>query len=445
MTLPYLANHCNWPVATLEPDRNGAVILEAASGSTPETEIASNWGGPIPWLTPKEITDLSTSYRIVSATERTLSAKGARGAGRIWEPRTVMLTKRAPVGAVVINSIPMTTNQGFMNFRCGERLLPEYLYYWLKANKPYLDAVANGSTYAELYASDLFEFEIALPPIEQQAATVSLLSALDDKIELNRRMNETFDLTARAIFKDWFVDFGPTRAKMEGRAPYLASQTWSLFPDQLDNEGKPEGWQCMSLRSAASVLSGGTPAKDRPELWSGSIPWISPKVMTALHVSDADDRVSPQAIGQGTRIAPSGSVLVMVRGMGLHQGMRISQARRDVAFNQDVKALVPKLLTGTHLLFGMLNAAPLLFSGVESSGHGTGKLPTELLDSIRFTTPTGDAYGKIIQVLELFNERVEANSVQGATLAAVRDLLLPRLISGEVCVKGAEKIAEMAA
>src|ERR1700686_2324422 len=103
MTRPYLGNRCGWPVATLEPDRTGGVIVEAASGSTPETEIASNWGGPIPWLTPKEITVSSTSYRLIGATERTLSARGARGAGRIWEPRTVMLTKRAPVGAVVIN------------------------------------------------------------------------------------------------------------------------------------------------------------------------------------------------------------------------------------------------------------------------------------------------------------------------------------------------------
>ena len=70
-----------------------------------------------------------------------------------------------------------------------------------------------------------------------------LLDALDDKIELNRRMNETLEAMARAIFKDWFVDFGPTRAKAEGRDPYLAPELWDLFPDALDDEGKPFGWQ----------------------------------------------------------------------------------------------------------------------------------------------------------------------------------------------------------
>jgi type I restriction enzyme S subunit len=70
----------------------------------------------------------------------------------------------------------------------------------------------------------------------------TLLGALDDKIELNRRTNETLEALARAIFRDWFVDFGPTRAKAEGREPYLAPELWDLFPDRLDAEGKPEGW-----------------------------------------------------------------------------------------------------------------------------------------------------------------------------------------------------------
>ena len=77
----------------------------------------------------------------------------------------------------------------------------------------------------------------------EQTAIASILGALDDKIDLNRRMNETLEAMARAIFKDWFVDFGPTRAKMEGRAPYLAPEIWALFPDRLDDEGKPEGWR----------------------------------------------------------------------------------------------------------------------------------------------------------------------------------------------------------
>ena len=92
-------------------------------------------------------------------------------------PGTVMLTKRAPVGAVVVNTVPMATNQGFLNFTCGPALLPAFLAAWLKANKPYLDAVANGSTYPELYLADLFEFEIGVPSVHDQQRIVEVTNA----------------------------------------------------------------------------------------------------------------------------------------------------------------------------------------------------------------------------------------------------------------------------
>ena len=96
---------------------------------------------------------------------------------------------------------------------------------------------------------------LPLPPlVGATARSPAILGALDDKIDLNRRMNETLEAMARAIFKDWFVDFGPTRAKMEGRAPYLAPEIWALFPDRLDDEGKPEGWTTDSLGDIASRL-----------------------------------------------------------------------------------------------------------------------------------------------------------------------------------------------
>jgi restriction endonuclease S subunit len=89
-----------------------------------------------------------------------------------------MLSKRAPVGAVAVNAVSMATNQGFLNFRCGKLLRPLYLAHWLRANKPYLDKVANGSTYPELYQGDLFEFEIAVPPVEIQERIIEVLNAL---------------------------------------------------------------------------------------------------------------------------------------------------------------------------------------------------------------------------------------------------------------------------
>lgn len=178
MARPLLKCPEHWFHGTLIPDPQSELIMHVDSGSTPSTTNDENWDGDIPWLTPKEITGMTDTV-YVSRTERTISKQGlSNSAAKLLPVGTVMLTKRAPVGAVAINAVPMATNQGFLNFQCGQRLYPLYLAYWLKTNEPYLDKVANGSTYPELYKSDLFEFEIAVPPLEEQIAILGVISAL---------------------------------------------------------------------------------------------------------------------------------------------------------------------------------------------------------------------------------------------------------------------------
>src|SRR5689334_5537313 len=158
MAKPLIACPDGWIRGTLEPNLKLGLIASAESGGTPSTSRDDYWDGEIPWLTPKEITSRGDSL-FVSATERTISMAGLEAsAAKLMPPGTVMLTKRAPVGAVVINSVPMSTNQGFLNFVCGPKLRPAYLALWMRMNTRYLEQVANGSTYPELYKADLFEF-----------------------------------------------------------------------------------------------------------------------------------------------------------------------------------------------------------------------------------------------------------------------------------------------
>ena len=178
MADPLLKCPAHWLRATLEANSRIGLISHVDSGGTPSTTVSENWDGDIPWLTPKEITNMGGGI-YVSRTERTITKQGLdSSAAKLLPVGTVMLTKRAPVGAVAINAIPMATNQGFLNFRCGPRLRPLYLAYWFKANRIYLERVANGSTYPELYKNDLFEFEIAIPSLEEQDAILSVISAL---------------------------------------------------------------------------------------------------------------------------------------------------------------------------------------------------------------------------------------------------------------------------
>lgn len=178
MAEPYLKCPADWLRGTLAPDPQSGLIVKVDSGGTPSTTNPDYWDGDVPWLTPKEITNFDDGL-FVSQTERMISKKGlSESAAKLFPAGTVMLTKRAPVGSVAINAVPMTTNQGFLNFQCGTLLRPVYLAYWLRANVPYLDLVANGSTYPELYKSDLFEFEIAVPSPSEQDAVISIIGAL---------------------------------------------------------------------------------------------------------------------------------------------------------------------------------------------------------------------------------------------------------------------------
>jgi restriction endonuclease S subunit len=187
---PYLICPPEWERTTLEPDADAGFILRAESGSTPSTTNSDYWDGDVPWLTPKEITDLGDRL-FVSRTERCITKEGLRSSGaKLMQAGTVMLTKRAPVGAVVVNAIPMATNQGFMNFTCGPKLRPAFLAVWLVVNNPYLHLVANGSTYPELYSADLFEFEISVPAVAYQDRVLAVTSAFQAVLAMEASLEQ---------------------------------------------------------------------------------------------------------------------------------------------------------------------------------------------------------------------------------------------------------------
>ena len=148
--------------------------------------------------------------------------------------------------AVVLNQ---RVGKFFPNDGCDQDFL-----YFLVSNQEFrqrVEVASHGSAQANVSPSAIEALEVLVPPLPVQRAIAATLAALDDKIELNRLMNETLEAMARAIFKDWFVDFGPTRAKMEGHEPYLAPELWDLFPDRVDDEDKPVGW---SVQPASALF-----------------------------------------------------------------------------------------------------------------------------------------------------------------------------------------------
>lgn len=170
-------------------------------------------------------------------------------------------------------------------------------------------------------------------------------------------------------------------------------------------------WVSVPLREVATFLSGGTPRKSDPEYWSGDIPWISGATLHETRLSRSDRMVTQAAIGNGTRLAPVDSTLILVRGMSLLDEIRIGRAVREVAFNQDVKALVPdrRRVDPFFLTYSLLARRPDLQAMVHLAGHGTGVLGTDRLASLSLDLPQLDEQRRIAGVLGALDDLIEVN------------------------------------
>ena len=171
--------------------------------------------------------------------------------------------------------------------RAKEGVDQQFLFYHMASQSlvDFATSASEGTRMPRAKWDYVSRYKLPIPPLAEQLAIAHILGTLDDKIELNRRMNETLEGMARALFKSWFVDFDPVRAKMEGRDTGLPPDIAALFPDRLaDSElGEiPEGWEIGVLDNAIELLSGGTPRTSVASYWDGGIPWYTAKDAPSL-------------------------------------------------------------------------------------------------------------------------------------------------------------------
>jgi type I restriction enzyme S subunit len=319
-----------------------------------------------------------------------------------------------------------------------------YIYWLLRTPqyRGYCRAHATGTTNLGLPREDFLAFEV--PELNQEREMLlALLQALDDKIEVNRRMNETLEAVARAIFKDWFVDFGPTRAKAEGRAPYLAPEIWDLFPDALDDEGKPVGW---TMRKAAELfefnpretIRKGT---DAPYLDMAALPTTGPVPDPPTrrdYNSGTKFRAGYTLFARITPFLENGKT-AYVFGLGDDVVGAGSTEFIVIRSKDQVPAPISYLLARDH---EFRRHAERSMTGTS----GRQRANADALMRFELASPLDDALWRALgRLIEPMIARVVANAHEARTLAQTRDLLLPKLMSGEITPRDAEKTVEAAA
>ena len=291
---------------------------------------------------------------------------------------------------------------------------------------------------------DLGTLKVNHPSLSDQRSIASVLGAIDDKIELNRYMNKTLEALARALFKDWFVDFGPTRAKIGGREPYLDPDLWALFPDHLNEETSlPKGWEVSTIGDEVRVVGGSTPSTKESDFWDGPFNWATPKDLSTLtspvllETSRTITMAGLEKISSG--LLPVGTVLLSSRApIGY-----LAIADIPVAINQGFIAMVceGRISNVFAWLWTIGNMEAILAKANGSTFQEISKgnfrpLPLVLpSDTIRAAF---DAF-----VLPIYR-RIEKNEKESRSLSQTRDLLLPKLMSGEIRLRDAEQIAEEA-
>jgi len=293
----------------------------------------------------------------------------------------------------------------------------------------------NTTVQATLNLRDVAELPIVLPPPRERDAIARVLRPLDDKIELNRRRNETLDAIARALFKSWFIDFEPVRAKAEGRDTGLPKPIADLFPNRLvDSElGEiPEGWDVATVAALANVVGGSTPSTANPAFWQdGQHYWATPKDLSTLSTPvllNTERKITDAGVAQiSSGLLPPGTVLLSSRApIGY-----LAIAQIPVAINQGFIALIPS--RGVSNLF-LLLWAEWAHDEIVSRANGStfleiSKANFRPIPIARPPTPIFAAFDKFVGPLFA---RVVSNERQCCTLTGLRDSLLPKLVSGEL-------------
>ncbi len=364
-------------------------------GATPSTKDSSNYeNGSIAWITPK---DLSThTERFISHGERNITEKGLKScSAQLMPPNSILFTSRAPIGYIAIAKNEVCTNQGFKSIVPNKDTDFMFLYYLLRYNKDNIENLGSGTTFKEVSGSTMRNVPVKVPPLPTQQKIAAILSSLDDKIELNNKINTNLEQQAQALFDEMFKD------------------------DKKD----------ILLGEVIETTSGGTPSRKNISFYSnGNNCWVKSKELESGFIIDTEEKITDDAINNSAaKLLPENSVLIAMYGATVGAYGIIS---KPMTCNQAICALLPtENYPYTYLFMFAKNVTQELEN--LAVGSAQQNISQVLIKKLKVHSDTNKIKEFHSSTHALFEQMLLIR--QGnKNLSELRDSLLPKLMNGEI-------------
>ncbi len=409
------------------------------SGGTPSKANPKYWIGDIPWVSPKDM-----DQRFIFDAIDHVSKDGVENGSRLIPKDSILFVVRSMTLAnrfqIAITRREVAFNQDLKAIICNADVHPDFLFYAIAARSNHIletlvDEASHGTK--RLKTDAIGNLEIPLPPLSEQHAIAHILGSLDDKIELNRRMNATLEATARALFQSWFVDFDPVHAKSRGEQPLgLDEATAALFPSRfVDSELGliPEGWQVEPTEKFCQSVRDGTHNSPKPQetgrylITSRHIIGSEVDIANAYRISHDDF----EEINRRSKVDQWDVLITMIGTVGESFLVREKPdyAIKNIGLFKSKDRVSGEWL---HLYLNTSNTKQLIKSF--QAGTTQAYISLGLLRQIPLSVPPTQILNAFGETIAPISDRITHNLIETRALAETRDALLPKLLSGEVRV-----------
>lgn len=388
-----------WIECTL--DKLGEIV----GGATPSTKCEDYYGGSIPWITPKDLSSFKGRY--ITSGERNITEKGLASCSAQMMPKdAVLFTSRAPIGYVAIASQSVCTNQGFKSIVVNEKADPLFVYYLLKYNKDAIEAMGSGTTFKEVSGKTMRAVKVRIPlDVSYQKRIAAVLDSLDTKIENNERINDNLYAQAKATTKQWI-------SKSTGDYELLPlSDIASINPDTYSPK---ETWKYVNYLDTSSITEG--------------------CIAEIQHITPSSEKLPSRA---RRKIAPNDIVFSTVRPNQRHYGI-ISEPLPNMLGSTGFAVIRSKNpLVCNELIYLCLTENEFIEKMQQLAEQSTSTFPSikpSDLGVCEIPCPKDQSSTSFTETLKSLFALIAANQRENISLSEIRDVLLPKLMSGGIDV-----------